>query len=226
MGQDHRIPQKLRPRVGVTYRDPEKLRPYVEAVEKAGMEPVPIHPDDPLPLDGLDGLLVSGGTDLDARLYGADPHPANARPDDGRDALERRLLEEALARDLPALCICRGMQLFNVIHGGTLVQDMGGHRLPGIDEAHRIEVIPGTKLSAILETSSHLVNSRHHQAIDRVGQGLTISATSHDGHIEALEHSGKRFALAVQWHPEDLVDEQEEAKRLFAAFAQAARHSR
>lgn len=226
MGQDHRIPQKPRPRVGVTYRRLDKLRAYVEAVEKAGMEAVPIHPDDPLPLDGLDGLLLSGGTDLNPQMYGADPHPASEAPDNSRDALERRLLQDALQRDLPVLCICRGMQLFNVIHGGTLIQDMEGHRIPDVSEAHSVDVSPGTKLAEVLDAGAHPVNSRHHQVIGELGQGLCVSATSPDGQIEAIERSDKRFAVAVQWHPEELVNDQEEAKRLFAAFAQAASHSR
>ncbi|MBI3472676.1 MAG: gamma-glutamyl-gamma-aminobutyrate hydrolase family protein [Candidatus Solibacter usitatus] len=222
MGQDNSIPespQSTRPRVGVTFRYPEKVRPYVEAARNAGLEPVLILPDQPRSLDGLDGLLVTGGTDLNARLYGAEPHPANDTPDDERDTLERGLLQEALARDLPVLCICRGMQLFNVLHGGTLLQDMAGHRAPGVAEAHRIAVEPGTRLAGILDPGPHPVNSRHHQVVDQPGAGLRVSARSEDGYIEALERPDRKFALAVQWHPEDLVERHQEAKRLFSAFA-------
>ena len=136
-------------RVGVTYRDLGKVAPYERALLAVGIEPVLIHPDTPISLDGLDGLLLSGGSDVNPRLYGQARHEANDEPDDARDALEQRLLASAMERDLPLLAICRGMQLFNVVHGGALEQHVEDHRQPGVAEAHRIEV----ELSARAEES-------------------------------------------------------------------------
>ena len=187
-----------------------------------------ISPDDPRALAGLQGLLLSGGTDLNPARYGATPHPRNETPDDARDDLETGLLTEALAADLPVLAICRGMQLFNVAHGGTLIQHLensAAHVVRGDDPAlpaHQILVEPGTRLAEILGEGVHAVNSRHHQAVGRVGAGLRVTARSTpDGVIEALERSDRRFALAVQWHPEDQARRDAEQRKLFQAFAEA-----
>src|ERR1700716_868985 len=102
-------------RVGVTYREADRVEPYKRALESVGIEPVLIRPGDSQPIDGLDGLLLTGGTDVNSKLYRQEPHTANDEPDDERDALERQMLESALDRDLPVLAICRGMQLFNVV---------------------------------------------------------------------------------------------------------------
>jgi len=206
-------------RVGVTYRNAGKVAPYERALLAVGIEPVLIHPDTPISLDGLDGLLLSGGSDVNPKLYGQARHEANDEPDDGRDALEQRLLASAMERDLPLLAICRGMQLFNVAHGGALEQHIEGHRQPGVPEAHRIEVEPGTRLAEAIGPGPHVVNSRHHQIAGRIGGKLRVSARSGEGYVEALERNDRKFAVAVQWHPEDLIDSRPEAKRLFAAFA-------
>jgi putative glutamine amidotransferase len=208
-------------RVGVTYRDASRVEPYRKALEAAGVEPVLIDPDHPQPIDNLDGLLLTGGTDVNPELYHQEPHPATESPDDARDALERSLLESALSRDLPVLAICRGMQLFNVAQGGTLEQDVEGHRRPGVNEAHRIVVEPGARLAQAIGSGAHVVNSRHHQIVDKIGLGLRVSATSDEGFPEALEMPDKKFAVAVQWHPEDLVATSEDARKLFEAFAQS-----
>jgi putative glutamine amidotransferase len=208
-------------RVGVTYRNPKKAEPYAQALRAAGIEPVLIGPGSEPPIDELDGLLLSGGTDLNPSLFGEEPNAANDEPDDARDAMEKQMLEAALERDMPVLAICRGMQLFNVAHGGTLQQDVAGHRSPGVAEAHRIEVKTGTRLADAMGSGSQSVNSRHHQIVGKVGAGLRVSAVSEEGYPEALERDDKRFALAVQWHPEDLVESRAEAKRLFEAFAKA-----
>jgi putative glutamine amidotransferase len=113
------------------------------------------------------------------------------------------------------------MQLFNVLHRGTLDQHVEGHVQRDVSEAHRIRVAYGTKLAEILAPGEHPVNSRHHQVVKKVGDGLIVSAISDDGYIEALERGDRKFAVAVQWHPEDLVDSYEESKRLFEAFAKA-----
>lgn len=208
-------------RVGVTHGNPEKAKPYVDALQGAGIEPLLIRPGERTSVEGLDGLLITGGPDLNPRLYNQAKDPAAEQPDDERDALEKLLLEDAMERDLPVLAICRGMQLFNVAHGGTLHQHIENHRQPGVDNAHRIHVKPDTRLAEIIDSGAHTVNSRHHQAIGEVGRGLAVSAKSDDGHIEALERADKKFAVAVQWHPEDLVEKDVEAKKLFEAFAKA-----
>jgi putative glutamine amidotransferase len=156
---------------------------------------------------------------VNPKLYHQEPNAANDQPDDERDALEQQMLESALDRDLPVLAICRGMQLFNVVHGGTIEQHVEGHRQPGMAEAHPIGVDAGTRLAEAIGPGTHVVNSRHHQVVDRTGRGLRISAKSEDGYPEALEREDKKFAVAVQWHPEDLIENREDAKRLFQAFA-------
>ena len=207
----------MTPRVTFPYREQAGTLPYAEALRAAGIEPVLITPDQAdHPLDS--GLLLSGGTDIDAALYGEEPGPANDPPDHERDFLEQRLLREALAADLPVLAICRGLQLFNVTHaGGTLVQDLDGHKLPR-NGTHNIEIYYGSRLAEIFGAGLHSVNSRHHQAVAQVGNGLRVSARSPGGVIEGLERPDLRFAVAVQWHPEDQMPQQ---RRLFEAFRAA-----
>jgi putative glutamine amidotransferase len=121
-----------------------------------------------------------------------------------------------LAAGLPVLAICRGMQLFNVVHGGALTQHLDSHNSP--DGLHHIHVVPNSRLAAIIGEGEHAVNSRHHQAVGRVGGGLMVSARSGDGVIEALERPGEAFAVAVQWHPEDRVLVSQADRKLFEAF--------
>jgi len=215
-------------KAGLTFSEPHKTDPYAEALRQSGIEPVLISPGEPRGLAGLQGLLLSGGTDVNPARYGASPYPGNEAPDDARDELETGLLAEALAADLPVLAICRGMQLLNVAHGGTLIQHLDNsavHVVRGRDPAlpaHEILVEPGTRLAAILGEGAHAVNSRHHQAVERVGAGLRVTARSvPDGVIEALERSDGGFALAVQWHPEDQARRDAEQRKLFEAFAEA-----
>src|SRR2546423_5590975 len=121
-------------RVGVIYRYEEKAAPYFRALQKVELDPVAIRPGDPLPSE-VDGLLLTGGGDLNPRLYHQEPHPESDKPDDERDAIELQALETALEQDLPVLAICRGMQLFNVAHGGTLDQHIEGHDRRGVSDA-------------------------------------------------------------------------------------------
>jgi gamma-glutamyl-gamma-aminobutyrate hydrolase PuuD len=210
-------------KAGVTYSRPDKLGSYLDALRLAGIEPVPISPVDSRSLDGLDGLLVSGGVDVNPALYDQAPHDKTDQPESSRDQMEIRLIEQALDRDLPFLGICRGLQLLNVMHGGTLIQhlpDPNGHKVKPLD-AHAIAVEPGTRLAEIIGPGEHVVNSRHHQAADRLGDGLRVSARAPDGVIEGLERPDKRFAIAVQWHPEDRCHIDPLARRLFEAFAEA-----
>ncbi len=213
---------------GLTFRERHKAEPYAEALRAAGVEPVLLSPDAPGDFSGLQGLVLSGGTDLNPSLYFAAPDAANEAPDDARDEMELGLLHHALAADLPVLAICRGMQLFNVAHGGTLIQDLENtvlHVVRGQDPgqpAHGVVVEPGTRLAEILGEGVHAVNSRHHQAVGRVGAGLRVAARSTpDSVIEALERDDRRFALAVQWHPEDQAQRDAEQRKLFEAFAAA-----
>ncbi len=206
-------------RVVVPYRDHTRIAPYADALRVVGIEPVLVTPDqDSGWVGGPTGLLLTGGTDVDPALYGQTSGPKSEVPDRERDALEQRLLTEALKADLPVLAICRGLQLFNVTHpGGTLVQDMDGHKLPR-HATHHAEIYQGTRLAQIFGPGVHVVNSRHHQAVAQVGEGLVISAKSPDGVIEGLERPDLRFAVAVQWHPEDQMPQQ---SRLFEAFREA-----
>jgi putative glutamine amidotransferase len=136
--------------------------------------------------------------------------------------VETRLLREALAQDLPVLAICRGMQLFNVVQGGTLIQHLppgGAHQLQQPDGiAHSVRINPASRLASIVSETEHPVNSRHHQAVDHIGDGLIVSATAPDGVIEALEKPDATFAIAVQWHPEDRVLASPADRRLFESF--------
>lgn len=217
-------------KVALTYEDRKKAEPYAAAVRLVGLDPVLVSAEDARSLVGLHGLLLTGGRDVDPKLYGQEPVRETQKPNPARDRMEMGLLGEALDRDLPVLAICRGLQLFNVYKGGTLVQHLKGdpHRppeRPKTDPAkpmHEVSVAPDTRLAAILGAGRHPVNSRHHQAIDKLGTGLQVSATSvNDGVVEAIELVEKPFAVAVQWHPEDQVPSDETQLKLFRAFAAA-----
>lgn len=217
-------------RVGLTFRFETKATPYVRALEAAGLAPVAIVPDAPRGLEGLAGLVVSGGTDLDPGMYGHVRHAETEDPDIPRDTLESNLLRQALDADIPVLAICRGMQLFNVVCGGTLcqhVETLATHRPPRPPEnelyrtAHTVDLVAGSRLREIIGAGSKQVNSRHHQSIDRLAAGLTVSARAADGVIEGIELPHRRFAVGVQWHPEDRVFTDVTDLRLFEAFAAA-----
>jgi putative glutamine amidotransferase len=214
-------------RVGVTFGKATKTGPYELALREAGIESV----RNPTSLEGLDGLLLPGGSDVNPKLYGQKRAVESEPPEDARDELEIKLLQEALAADLPVLAICRGMQLFNVFHQGTLIQHLASvdvHRVKARDAepgrhpaAHRVWVAPDTRLAGIVGGGGHDVNSRHHQAVESLGQGLIVSAIASDGVIEAIEKPGAAFAVAVQWHPEDRIAVSEADRKLFEAFAAA-----
>lgn len=232
----------MRPPIGITIACDERrhgwfgLREdYVRSVERAGglaLVLVPGGPRDaPELVARLHGLLLSGGSDVDPALYGAAPHPKLGRVVRERDEFELALVREALARDLPLLAICRGHQVLNVALGGTLVQDIpsqvqrgGDHdaRRERWERAHDVDVRPGTRLHAILQRERVSVNSFHHQAIERLGQGLRVSAVAPgDGVVEGVELPDRRFALGVQWHPEGFWRESHGFQALFDAFVRA-----
>lgn len=187
---------------------------YVEQVVKAGGQPVIIPPaGDPGPLvSRLDGLILAGGGDINPDRYGEAVHEKTGYIRKFRDSAEFSLMTAALERHIPYLGICRGLQVFNVSLGGTLHQhlpDVVGHQghspAPGQFGHLPVKVQPGTRLSTILQEVEE-VPHYHHQAIDRLADGLTVSALADDGTIEAVELDGHPFALAVQWHPEAVDD--------------------
>ncbi len=184
---------------------------YVDAVERAGGRPVLIPPSEEgvaETLDALDGVVFSGGADLDPSRYGAEPHPETDTPQARRDAGEMALLEAALERDLPTLAICRGFQLLNVVRGGDLVQHLPDEvgtddhkQVPGVFMKHPVDAKDGTRLASMIGARSD-VTSHHHQGIGRVGEGLVEAARAADGTLEGVEDPTLRFLVGVQWHPE------------------------
>lgn len=176
-------------------------------------------------LDGLDGLILTGGKDVDPARYGQAPHPTTDEPDRVRDAWEFALLGEALRRGLPVLGICRGAQVLNVALGGTLTQHLPeviGHthhqKGNAVFGTSAVRTQPGTIIAGLIGESSD-AQCYHHQAIDRLGDGLTVSARDGDGVIEAVELARPdRWVVGVQWHPEERLDD----LRLFAGVVRAA----
>jgi putative glutamine amidotransferase len=198
----------------------ENTKPYEDAMRRVGLEPVRLTTAS---LDGLSGLFVTGGADIDPKRYGDPKHKDTEEPDLERDALEAAVLEKAIARDMPVLCVCRGLQMLNVVLGGALIQHLptvDKHRQKGVYKAHAITLTEGTRLNKAFGATTLEVNSRHHQAIDplRKGSGLIVTALSDDNVIEAAEMPDKHFVVGVQWHPEDRLDDD---LPLFEAFAKA-----
>jgi putative glutamine amidotransferase len=203
---------------------------YVRAIEDAGGRALIVPPSlegVQETLDALDGLLLSGGADLDPASYGADLHPETngVRPD--RDEAELALLEAALARDMPVLAVCRGSQVLNVARGGDLVQHLPevvgheGHKhTPGVFADHDVDVLPDTKLHGVIGERAP-VKSHHHQGYGRLGEGLREAARAEDGTVEAIEDPSRRFALGVLWHPEEGED-----AALFRALVEEAKRYR
>lgn len=216
-----------RPAIGVTIGTDDdqpslhRLRAdYVRSVEKARGLPVILAPGVPGDaiehLDRLDGLMLTGGSDVDPVLYGAKPHPRLGKVFRARDDFELALVREALRRDLPVLAICRGHQVLNVATGGTLIQDIPSElagdvdhdpRRPRPERVHEVRILKGTRLRRLLGKETVGVNSFHHQGIGELGRGLVASAWSPDGLIEAVESPERRFVVGVQWHPESFWDE-------------------
>lgn len=203
-------------------------QPYFEALRAVGVGLVAVT-GKPLPKD-CSGLLLMGGSDVNPALYGEARETETEESDDIRDALECALIEEVLERDLPLLAICRGLQILNVQHGGTLIQHLPStarHRRSTEDRGtpvHQVGIVPATTLAAIEGEPLTLdVNSRHHQAIKRLGDRLHISARDSEDPtvIEAVERPDKPFVVGVQWHPENMSAADERQARLFQAFAAA-----
>jgi putative glutamine amidotransferase len=190
------------------------------------LPPQPVDPDAAnRVLDSLDGLVITGGKDIDPAVYGQQAHPKTDQPAPVRDAWEFALLRGALQRGVPVLGICRGAQVLNVALGGTLHQHLpdivghNGHRAGnGVFTSVPVRTVAGTRLAELLGESVE-VRCYHHQAVAKVGEGLVVSAWDADGMVAALELPGKNFVLAVQWHPEEDLDD----LRLFTAVVDAAR---
>ncbi|HEX8983559.1 MAG TPA: gamma-glutamyl-gamma-aminobutyrate hydrolase family protein [Ktedonobacterales bacterium] len=213
-------------------------RAYIRALIAAGVTPLLIPPElDASALEEvcaqLNGLVLAGGADVDPAHYGEQRSSACGDVEPERDELELTLTRMALSRDLPTLGICRGMQVMNVACGGSLYQDIpterpdaqvhDQHHLGRNHLAHSIHVERESRLGAILGVTETRVNSLHHQAVDRTGTGLRIVARAEDGLPEGIEAPDRRFAVAVQYHPEELVETDALSRRLFAAFAEACR---
>ena len=203
---------------------------YVNAVATAGGRPLLVPPSEDATeetLDALDGLLFSGGSDIEPSLYGAEPHSTvnGTRPD--RDRAELALMSAALERDMPVLAVCRGMEVLNVARGGDLVQhlpDVVGHEkhkhTPGVFGDHEVALAPESRLGSILGERAP-VKSHHHQGVGRLGSDLVEVGWAEDGTVEGIEDPTRRLALGVLWHPE-----QGEDFALFRTLVEEARHYR
>jgi putative glutamine amidotransferase len=226
-----------KPRIGITtyltdaawsyWRLPAALIPasYVESVRAAGGAPLLVPPGAEVDetLEAVDGLVFSGGSDLDPELYAAEPHEATGGVVRERDEFELELMRAALDHDVPVLAICRGSQVLNVARGGGIDQHLPDrlgsevHRaVPSAFGEHGVVVLPDTKLAGIVGPRA-AVKSHHHQGFDRLGAGLRESARAEDGTLEGVEDPERSFAIGVLWHPEEGED-----KSLFEALVAAA----
>lgn len=212
---------------------------YIAALEGAGLIPLASPPLADAAaahalLERVDGLVLTGGEDVDPRHYGAARHPATASPHSARDSWELALVDAARDRRLPVLAICRGMQLLNVALGGTLIQDIPAQRPSDLAHApsaarrqrvHAIHCDPGSRLEGALGARTLSVNSSHHQSIDRIAPALRVSARAPDGIIEGVETLDQDWwVVGAQWHPEELVATPEPWDRaLFSAFTNEVR---
>lgn len=213
------------------------LPAYVKALEDQGAIPLilPLTDDRDIldwALEGCDGLLLTGGQDVDPRHYGEEPHPKLGELAPVRDGQELYLIPRALEQDLPLFGICRGEQILNVALGGSLYQDLPSqlpqalsHSMkPPYDRGvHRVSLVPESPLGALLEVEQLSVNSRHHQGIKALAPGLEVMAVAEDGLVEAVRVPGKTFAWAVQWHPEHAYEADGASRALFGAFVAACR---
>ncbi len=216
-----------------------KLHDYEESVRRAGGEPRVLDWTVDRPEDvvrSVDGLLLTGGGDVLPTIYGAAAHAAFDPAEAGRDDYEIELVRRAIDADLPLFAICRGIQVLNVARGGTLVQDIPDEVAGDIEHvikeprfaiAHDIWMAPNSLLERLMKTRTEnaseecAVNSRHHQAVKTLGEGLVSTATAPDGVIEAIEDPSRRFCLGVQWHPENFY-RTGEFRPLFEGFIAAS----
>jgi len=215
-----------------------KMEDYLESVRRAGGEPVEVIVGGEAPeqiLSRVDALMLTGGGDVDPVLYGEAPHGTFQASETGRDDFEIALARAAVAKGIPLLAICRGMQVLNVAMGGTLVQDIPSQVTGALEHsvpqprhsiAHEVWVSKGSQLATLL--ADHMedgetchVNSRHHQSVKQAAKGFEVTATSPDGVVEAMEKPDAPFCVAVQWHPENFW-RTGEFRELFEGLVQAA----
>ncbi len=196
-------------------------RGYLDCVVAAGGNPVMLPPVGTWTAETigfLDGLVIAGGADIDPATYGAEPDPRTGAPRRDRDEAEFALVKAALELDLPVLGVCRGMQVLNVALGGTLHQHIEGHNpAPGVFERTEITVVQDTRLYPVIGPET-MVQCHHHQSLDRVADGLRVTAEAPDGTVEAVELEGARFVVGVQSHPEQDIED----LRLFEALVDVA----
>jgi putative glutamine amidotransferase len=217
-----------KPLIGIAADKPRRIPKYVRSVEKAGGEVELLYPDSYSPeiLDRIDGLLLTGGGDIDAAEFAEENHPKNHTINSKRDTMELTLTREALNRDIPVFGICRGLQVMNVAMGGNLYQDIPDHddeKNSRQNVAHDVTIVEGTRLHQIIGKTHIGVNSFHHQAAKNLGKGLIATAKSHDGIVEGIENPDAPYFLGVQWHPEEFVDQDTDFHELFDSFINAAR---
>jgi putative glutamine amidotransferase len=215
---------------------------YINVLRSVGAVPwvVPLLPHDMDTMteifNRLDGVFLTGGVDVEPSFYGETKLPICGTTDPDRDVIESALLRHAMERKLPVLAVCRGLQILNVVCGGTLYQDVKAQVPAALKHdyfptpatpsrkylAHAVSVKSQTRLGEIMGATQVDVNSMHHQAIKELGQGLVANAFAPDGIIEGIEGTNGQYLMAVQWHPEELTETQPEMKRLFTTFIDAA----
>ena len=201
-----------RPRIGVTVSNRGAAMSWLAnwlAVTRAGGRAVRMSVNGKTDIDGLDGLIIGGGDDIGAGLYGGELS-LDLRIDEARDAMEQGALDQALHADLPVMGICRGSQMINIHLGGTLHQDIYTvyqdlPRMRTVLARKSVSIKEGTRLRRLMGGEQAKVNSLHHQAVDRLGDGLIVAARDGGGVIQATEHPGEDFLIGVQWHPEFLI---------------------
>ncbi|GGX92389.1 hypothetical protein GCM10007160_20010 [Litchfieldella qijiaojingensis] len=219
-----------RPLIGITTSDRKSLIAWFFdwlAVWRHGGRPLRLSPSRPMP-ESLDGLIIGGGDDIEAHLYGAEVQ-LDVRVDPQRDALELRLLERFIPLGCPVLGICRGAQLINVHLGGTLDSDIytthqGLKRRRTVLPRKTVDIVADSKLHRILSVTWCRINSLHHQAVQRAGRGIEIVARDRDGLVQGIESHEHDFLIGVQWHPEWLVFNRPQQRLIRALVKAAIRH--
>jgi putative glutamine amidotransferase len=236
--------RSLKPIIGVTLNFEEGKynlnSPYIQSIIQAGGIPVGLpyvgEQDVGEVLGPVDGLLLTGGGDINPLLFGEEPHPKLGSVLTQRDVSEIALTKAALQKKIPIFGVCRGLQILNVAFGGTIYQDLysqapnrdhllkHAQKSPRDETSHLVHIKEDTKLRKLLQQSRIEVNSFHHQAINRMADDLVVCGMSSDGVIEAIEHPKHSFCIGVQWHPEELVMVKDvPSRKLFEAFVQASK---
>ncbi len=233
----------MRPTIGITCSHDDKTdrtflpQAYAKAVEQAGGVPILLPQVMAADCLGqlvhiLDGILFSGGVDVDPVHFGEEPLPALGEISPERDSFELALARQALDADLAVFAICRGIQVLNIAAGGTIYQDLRtqldkalkhSQDAPRWYATHKVTVKGGTFLARALQAREVRVNSFHHQAVNRVAPGFRLSATAPDGVIEAIESENHKYVVGVQWHPEGMWEKDTQMLKLFKSFIQAAK---